>query len=53
MIMSALALLQRQPNPSDADINSGVTNACRCGTYHRIRQAIHLAAELMKPGRRQ
>ena len=53
MIMSALALLQRRPNPSDADINAGVTNACRCGTYHRIRQAIHLAAELMKDGRRQ
>jgi isoquinoline 1-oxidoreductase subunit alpha len=53
MIMSALALLQRSPNPSDADINSAVTNACRCGTYHRIRQAIHLAAELMKDGRRQ
>jgi isoquinoline 1-oxidoreductase alpha subunit len=52
MIMSALALLQRRPDPSDADINSSVTNACRCGTYHRIRQAIHLAAELMKGGRR-
>jgi isoquinoline 1-oxidoreductase alpha subunit len=52
MIMSALALLQRRPNPSDADINTSVTNACRCGTYHRIRQAIHLAAEMMKEGRR-
>ena len=52
MIMSALALLQRRPNPSDADINSSVTNACRCGTYHRIRQAIHRAADLMKDGRR-
>ena len=51
MIMSALALLQRRPDPSDADINSSVTNACRCGTYHRIRQAIHLAADLMKNGR--
>jgi len=49
--MSALALLQRRPDPSDADINSSVTNACRCGTYHRIRQAIHLAADLMKNGR--
>ena len=53
MIMSALALLQRNPRPSDADINTSVTNACRCGTYHRIRQAIHLAADLMKEGRRQ
>jgi isoquinoline 1-oxidoreductase alpha subunit len=52
MIMSALALLQRRPDPSDADINTSVTNACRCGTYHRIRQAIHLAADLMKNGRR-
>jgi len=52
MIMSALALLERRPNPSDADINVSVTNACRCGTYHRIRQAIHRAADLMKEGRR-
>ena len=52
MIMSASALLQRRPNPSDADINAAVTNICRCGTYHRIRQAIHLAADLMKEGRR-
>jgi isoquinoline 1-oxidoreductase alpha subunit len=53
MIMSALALLQQRPNPSDADIDASVTNACRCGTYHRIRQAIHFAADLMKAGRRQ
>jgi isoquinoline 1-oxidoreductase alpha subunit len=53
MIMSALALLQRRPNPSDADINAGVTNICRCGTYYRIRQAIHLAADLMKSGRQK
>ena len=52
MIMSALALLQRRPDPSDADINTSVTNACRCGTYHRVRQAIHMAADLMKDGRR-
>jgi len=44
MIMSALALLERRPNPSDADINAAVTNACRCGTYQRIRKAIHRAA---------
>jgi isoquinoline 1-oxidoreductase alpha subunit len=53
MIMSALALLQQRASPSDDDINSAVTNACRCGTYHRIRQAIHLAAELMKTGSRK
>ena len=47
MIMSALALLQQRPSPSDADIDAQVTNACRCGTYHRVRQAIHRAAELM------
>jgi len=52
MIMSALALLQRRPTPSDDDINTSVTNACRCGTYHRVRQAIRLAADLMKEGRR-
>jgi isoquinoline 1-oxidoreductase alpha subunit len=50
MIMSALALLQGRPDPTDADIDAQVTNACRCGTYHRVRQAIHLAADLMKPG---
>jgi isoquinoline 1-oxidoreductase subunit alpha len=44
MIMSVVALLQKIPNPSDADIDAQVTNACRCSTYHRIRQAIHLAA---------
>jgi isoquinoline 1-oxidoreductase alpha subunit len=48
MIMSALALLDRSPEPTDADIDAGVTNACRCSSYHRIRKAIHLAAELMK-----
>jgi len=48
MIMSALALLHDQPDPSDTDIDTRVTNACRCGTYHRIRQAIHRAATLMK-----
>jgi isoquinoline 1-oxidoreductase alpha subunit len=48
MIMSSLALLQRQSNPSDADIDAQVTNLCRCGTYHRVRQAIHRAAALMK-----
>ena len=48
--MAALALLHDRPRPTDADIDARVTNACRCGTYHRVRQAIHLAAELM--GRR-
>jgi isoquinoline 1-oxidoreductase alpha subunit len=50
--MSSLALLQRQPNPSDADIDGQVTNICRCGTYHRVRQAIHRAAALINTSRR-
>jgi isoquinoline 1-oxidoreductase alpha subunit len=48
MIMSALALLARQPKPTDADIDAAMTNACRCSTYHRVRKAVHRAAELMK-----
>ena len=51
MIMATVALLQRTPAPTDADIDTGVTNACRCGTYHRVRQAIHRAAALMSPAR--
>jgi isoquinoline 1-oxidoreductase subunit alpha len=45
-IMAAAALLAKNPNPTDADIKREVTNLCRCGTYLRIRQAIHRAAEL-------
>lgn len=45
MIMAAAALLQKNPHPSDADIDAGVTNLCRCATYVRIRAAIHAAAE--------
>ena len=48
MIMSALALLERNGAPTDADIDAAVTNACRCSSYHRVRKAIHLAADLMK-----
>ena len=45
-IMSAVALLERNPNPSDDDIDSAMTgNYCRCGTYIRIRSAIHTAAK--------
>ena len=44
MIMSAAALLKKKPRPTDADINEAVTNICRCGTYVRIRAAIHTAA---------
>ena len=45
-IMAAVALLKDKPKPTDAEINSAMTNICRCGTYPRIRQAIHRAAEL-------
>jgi len=45
-IMSAVALLSRHPRPSDAQIDTAMNgNLCRCGTYNRIRQAIHRAAE--------
>lgn len=45
-IMAAVDFLQRNPNPSDAEIDANQTNICRCGTYVRIRKAIHRAAEL-------
>jgi isoquinoline 1-oxidoreductase alpha subunit len=51
MIMSAAALLNSNPNPSDEDINTRMTNICRCGTYNRVREGIHLAASLKKGGR--
>jgi isoquinoline 1-oxidoreductase alpha subunit len=44
MILTAAALLKRKPHPSDADIDSTMTNICRCGTYDRVRKAIHRAA---------
>jgi isoquinoline 1-oxidoreductase alpha subunit len=44
MIMSAAALLAKNPNPTDADIDATMTNLCRCGTYARVRQAIHALA---------
>jgi isoquinoline 1-oxidoreductase alpha subunit len=47
-IMSAVALLKSKPKPTDADIDSAMQgNLCRCGTYQRIRKAIHRASELM------
>lgn len=47
-IMSAVALLKRKPRPTDADIDAAMQgNLCRCGTYQRIRSAIHRAAELI------
>ena len=47
-IMAAADLLQRNPNPSDSDIDREITNICRCGTYRRLRMAIHRAAEIAK-----
>lgn len=44
MMMTAAALLAKKPNPSDADIDAAVTNLCRCGTYDRVRKAIHAVA---------
>ena len=46
-IMAAAAFLKQHPLPSDADIDDGITNICRCGTYPRIRAAIHRAAAIM------
>jgi len=45
MIMATVALLKEIPTPSDEDIDQHITNICRCGTYPRIRRAIHRAAE--------
>jgi isoquinoline 1-oxidoreductase alpha subunit len=50
MLMAAAALLDRKPNPSDAEIDAAMTNLCRCGTYQRVRAAIHRAAAQMKTG---
>jgi isoquinoline 1-oxidoreductase alpha subunit len=44
MIMAAVALLEKKPRPTDADIDDAMTNLCRCGTYARVRKAIHAAA---------
>ena len=45
MIMAVAALLKAKPNPSDDDINSSITNICRCGTYNRVRAAIKVVAQ--------
>jgi aerobic-type carbon monoxide dehydrogenase small subunit (CoxS/CutS family) len=49
-IMSAVALLKSRPNPTDAEIDAGMTNVCRCSTYHRIRKAVHAAAARIAAG---
>src|SRR5688500_12012546 len=50
MIMAVSAFLQETPKPTDADINSAITNICRCGTYNRVRAAIKLAANRGQTG---
>jgi isoquinoline 1-oxidoreductase subunit alpha len=44
MIMAAAALLKQKKDPTDADIDAAMTNICRCGTYNRVRKAIHVVA---------
>lgn len=51
MIMSAAALLNKNAEPSDADIDVNITNICRCGTFNRVRRGIHLAVDITKRGR--
>jgi isoquinoline 1-oxidoreductase alpha subunit len=46
--MAAAALLKNKPNPTDQDIDQQMINICRCGTYQRIRQAIHTAVNIAK-----
>ena len=48
MILATVALLKNKPNPTDHDIDTGVTNICRCGTYNRVRKAIHRAARMQE-----
>jgi isoquinoline 1-oxidoreductase alpha subunit len=45
MIMAVVALLKEKPRPTDADIDTGITNICRCGTFQQVREAIHAAAK--------
>ena len=50
-VMAAVSLLKAKPNPTDKDIDEAMTNICRCGTYQRIREAVHLAADAGTTGR--
>jgi isoquinoline 1-oxidoreductase alpha subunit len=53
MMMAVVALLAENPKPTDADIDSALTNICRCGTYQRVRSAIHAAAGRIRDGSSQ
>ena len=48
MLMAAAALHKRNPKPSDADIDVAISNLCRCGTYPRVRRAIHTASAMLR-----
>ena len=48
MILATVALLKNKPTPTDHDIDTAVTNICRCGTYNRVRKAIHRAARMQE-----
>lgn len=50
MLMAAASLLAHNPHPTDADISAEVTNICRCGTYERVRRAIHSVAQARTEG---
>ena len=50
MLMAAAVLLEHKPRPSDADIDAAMTNLCRCGSYQRVRSAIHRAALELRGG---
>ena len=50
-IMAVAALLKEKPDPSDDEIDAALSNLCRCGTYFRIRRAVHRAAALMREGK--
>ena len=52
-IMATVDFLKKYPQPTDADIDANMTNLCRCGTYARIRKAVHRAAELTAAGGEQ
>jgi isoquinoline 1-oxidoreductase alpha subunit len=52
-IMAAAALLAKNKKPTDKDIDEAMTNICRCGTYQRIRAAVHMAAESASGGNRK
>jgi isoquinoline 1-oxidoreductase alpha subunit len=51
MILAVVSLLKQKPHPTDADIDGAITNICRCGTYNRVRKAIHrVAKQTADPG---